>query len=223
MRLFRRHNTSRDDDRRTATALDLGCKPIRQRRGRRKLEVIFKISTNSHAIRRRTQCTDALGIFLALHKERAGIGKNVLQKRTQDKTKNSQIALVARKRAVRNTPAYKKNGNLPSPGFTQKIWPDLSLEHYHERRTHSLKRATDAERPIQRKINDGISERHAFASQRLSGLGSCRDNQRPIGVGLFQPPRESNAGKSFAYADSVNPDRACGGHRKLGKCREGKP
>src|SRR5260370_33183441 len=73
VRFFRRHDASRDYDRRTATALDLACKPIRQWSGRGRLEVVFQISTDSHAMRGRTQGTDAVGILFALHKECAGI------------------------------------------------------------------------------------------------------------------------------------------------------
>src|SRR5258706_13146563 len=73
VRFFRRHDAARDNDRGTAAALDLGGKPIRQWSGRGNLEVVFQISTDSHAIRGRAQGTDAVSIFFALHEERAGI------------------------------------------------------------------------------------------------------------------------------------------------------
>ena len=76
--LFRRNNAAGDDDRRSAAALELGCEPIRQRRGCGKLQVVFQISADAHAIRWRAQGSQAIRIFLALHEEGAGIGKHAL-------------------------------------------------------------------------------------------------------------------------------------------------
>src|SRR5260370_30786491 len=92
---------------------------------------VLRVSPLSYSIRRRAQGADALAIVLALHEESTGIGKHVLQEWTQEKTENSQIALVSRKRAVRNASADEKYGNLLSPGFAQKIRPDLRLKHQH--------------------------------------------------------------------------------------------
>src|SRR4029077_3412082 len=125
---LRRNNASCDNDWRSAAALDLVCEPIRQRRGRGKFQVVFQISADPHAVRKRAQGAHAIRIFLALHKEGGGIGKRVFQEGTQEKAKNSKILLVACKRASRNAAADEEYGNLTSPGFLQEIRPDLGLQ-----------------------------------------------------------------------------------------------
>ena len=138
----------------------------------------------------------------------------------QEKAKNSEIALIACKRAIRNASADEKYGNLTPPGFPQKIRPDLGFEHQHNRRPRGVESPPDAKGPIQRKIDDGIGKGQAFARQRLPRVRGRRDHERPIGVGLFQPPRESNAGKGFADTHRMNPDRARGMPGQLGERRK---
>ena len=129
--------------------------------------------------------------------------------------------MIAREGAIGNTPADENHGDLPPSGFVKKVWPDLCLEHQHERRPYGLKRATHAEGPVQREINDGVGKWHTFARQRLPGHCRRRNYQRPSGIGLLQTPREGNAGKRFTDTYCMNPDCARGIRRQFGKRRKG--
>src|SRR2546430_5052160 len=84
-----------------------------------------------------------------------------------------------------------------------------------------LLRATHAEGPVQREINDGVGKWHTFARQRLPGHCRRRNYQRPSGIGLLQTPRERNAGKRFTDTYCMNPDCARGIRRQFGKRRKG--
>ncbi len=210
MWLFRRNYASRNNDRRTAASLNLACKPIRQRRGRGKFQVVFQIAADPDTVRRRAECPDPLRIFLTLHQESPRIGQRALQKRAQEKTEHSEIALVACKGPVRDASADENDGNLAPPGFPKKIRPDLRLEHQHNRRLHGIECAPNAKSPIQRKVDNGVGKCHALTRQRLARDRGRRDDEKTIGVGFFQPSRKSNAGKRFTDAHCVYPDRARG-------------
>src|SRR2546430_10409001 len=58
---------------------------------------LFPYTTLFRSVRRCAQGPQAIRIFLALHEEGAGIGKCVSQEGTQEKAKNSEIALIDRK------------------------------------------------------------------------------------------------------------------------------
>ena len=82
-RFFGSHDASSDDQRGPRAAFDLRLQPIRERRGRRKLGVVFQISNDRYAIRRRAESVNALGILLTLHQKGGRMRKRILQKRPQ--------------------------------------------------------------------------------------------------------------------------------------------
>src|SRR5713101_4203408 len=73
---------------------------------------------------------------------------------------------------------------------------------------------------VSSKVENGISKRHALAGQRLPRDSGRRDDERAIWIGFLQSPRESDAGKHFAYGNGMNPDSpgALGG--QLGERRK---
>src|ERR1700692_1360934 len=108
----------------------------------------------------RSERADAFGIFFALHQEHAGIGKSPLEKRAKEKSEGSQIFLVAKEGAIGNAPADEKYRNAAATSLPQKVRPDFGFKDDDHGRLNTIERSTDTERPIQREVNDRISERH---------------------------------------------------------------
>src|SRR5215472_1800810 len=77
-RLFRGYHTSGNDDGRAAAAPDLRFEPIRERRRRRQLRVVFQVAADGNAVAGRSQRADSLGILVALHQEGACLRERIL-------------------------------------------------------------------------------------------------------------------------------------------------
>src|SRR5579859_4708037 len=147
-RLFGSNDAACYDDRRAAAARDLGFEPVRERRRRRQLGVVFQITTHSNAVIRRSKRANALRILFALHEESACVGERILQERTQKKAKRAQKLLIPRKRAIRNASTQKENGDFALASFPQKIRPYFRFQNENERWMDRLKSAPHAKTPI---------------------------------------------------------------------------
>src|SRR6267378_495986 len=97
------------------------------------LEIILQVSADEDAIRRRSESSDAIGVFFALHEEAAGIRERILQKGGQKKTERAEITLVSCKRSIGNASTHEKHRDVSAARFAQKVRPDFGLENQNER------------------------------------------------------------------------------------------
>src|SRR6266404_1125858 len=195
-----------DDDWRAAATPSLRFQPIRERCGRGKLQIVFQVTADKNAIRRRPENADALGILFTLHEEAAGVRKSIFQKGPQEKTERAEIALVTREGSVRDASAYEEYGNLSAAGLAQKVRPDFGLENQNERGPHRVHGPPNAKGPVERKVDDRVGKGHSFECKRLTCDGRRGNNERPGWVGFFQAPGERHAGKRLTDGNRVKPD-----------------
>src|SRR5580704_751711 len=206
--LLRRDHASCNDDGRASTSLRFREKPMGDRRGRRKLQVVLQVAVDFDALGRRTECANPLGVLFALHEKGSRIRKSMPKKRPKEKSENTEEALITGEGTVGNTSTDEHHRNVSAPRFPKEVGPDFRLENNDDRGPNRAQNTANAKRPIQRKIENRIGKRHAFSSQRLPGQSSGRDDERTVWIDLFQSPGESDAGKRFADGNSMNPDSA---------------
>src|SRR4029077_18341935 len=130
-RLLARDNAARNDNGCAAPVPGFGFEPVCQGSGLRKLQVVLQVATDLSAIHSRSKRSDAHRIFLALCKERGHAGKSVPEKRTEKKTEQAKISLVACKRTVGNTATHEEYRNFAPLGLAEEIRPDLGFEDNH--------------------------------------------------------------------------------------------
>src|SRR6202035_943147 len=102
--------------------------------------------------------------------------KSPLEKRAKEKSEGPKIFLVAKEGTIGNATADEKDRNVAATSVPQKVRPDFGFKDDDQRRLNHMERSTDTEPQIQRKVKDRISERHAFASQCVSGDGGGRND-----------------------------------------------
>src|SRR5579863_7936965 len=111
-------------------------------------------------------------------------------------------------RAVRDTPICKYNRDVSAAGLAQEMWPDFRFQDNYASR---LNRADDASHnpcPVERKIENSISEINALPGESLSGSSSSRNHQGRLGKFDFQPLGKRQCGQHFSHGNGVDPNTA---------------
>ena len=154
----------------------------------------------------RSQCMNAVGVRGRLHKKGGGISKSGFQEWAEVKAEEPEIFLVTREGAVGDATAGEDDGDIAFAGFAQEVGPDFSFENDDESGLHGVENPADAEAPIERKVNHGVGEWHAFFRKRVAGLGGGGYNQGTLRIRFFETLGQRDSGKRFADRHGVNPD-----------------
>src|ERR1700675_320547 len=102
---------------------------MRDRRCRRKFQVVLQVSADLHALGRRTECANPFGVLFALHEKGSRIRKSMPKKRPKEKSENTEEALITSEGTVRNASTDEHDRNAFAPRFPKEVGPDLRLEN----------------------------------------------------------------------------------------------
>src|ERR1700722_2010609 len=158
-----------NDDGRASTSLRFRQQPMGDRRGSRKLQVVFQVSADFDALGGGTECANPLGVLFALHEKGGSILKSMPKKGPKEKPENTEEALITSEGTIRNASTDEHYWNASAPCFPKEVGPDFRLENNDDGGPNRAQGTANAKRPIQGKIENRIGKRHAFSSKRLPG------------------------------------------------------
>ena len=116
--------------------------------------------------------------------------------------------MPAGKGTIRDASADEKHGNLAAASLVEESGPDFGFQDDDQRGFRGVKNSPDAERPVEREIDDRVGEGHAFLDQGLPGEGGGGNDEWPLGISFCQPLGKGKAGKGFTDRNGVDPDGA---------------
>ena len=184
--LFGGNDAAGNNDGPTAAALGFFGQPGRERRGRRKLHIVFKIAADFDAIRRRAKRANAFGVFGGLHEESGGVRECRSEEGLEIEAEEAEIMLIAREGTVGNAAAEEKNGDIAALGFAEEVGPNLGFENDDDGRINGEENFANRENPIKRKINNGIGKGNALLRQSVRGEGGGGNDERAVRIELVK-------------------------------------
>ena len=169
-----------DEDGPALLPLDLRAQPICERAGRGRHSVILQITGDEHQPIVRAHRDQAHGVFLRLREKNFG----VFHRAAEHWTDQPLPLLEMRERALRYARVRENHGDARAVRLAQKVWPDFRFHDDHGGGLDRAQSAAHGEHPVERKVEDAVGGREAFACEGLAGVsgGGNEDGARGLGA-----------------------------------------